>query len=138
MRSVLKLIIILLLGTLLIFSAFAVGFGANYVVVKSQNVSTTVPSNFGLFWEAWKIVKGEYYGTIPAPQNMTHGAIRGMLQGLGDPHTVLVEPEPAKNEQSNLQGQTGDVGLNLDVRNRLLLVISPIPNSPGLCPSTRS
>jgi carboxyl-terminal processing protease len=54
-----------------------------------------------------------------------------MLQGLGDPHTVLVEPEPAKNEQSNLQGQTGDVGLNLDIRNRLLTIISPIPNSPA-------
>lgn len=131
MRVVLRIIIILLLAGILLVTAFVAGFGVNYYVTQNQSVSTTVPSNFGLFWEAWKIIKGEYYGDIPNVQTLTHGAIRGMLQGLGDPHTVLVEPDPAKNEQSNLQGQTGDVGLNLDIRNRLLTIISPIPNSPA-------
>lgn len=131
MRVILRIIIIFLLAGILVVTAFVAGFGVNYYGIQNQSVSTTVPGNFGLFWEAWKIIKGEYYGDIPNVQALTHGAIRGMLQGLGDPHTVLVEPEPAKNEQSNLQGQTGDVGLNLDIRNRLLTIISPIPNSPA-------
>jgi carboxyl-terminal processing protease len=54
-----------------------------------------------------------------------------MLQSLGDPHTVLIESAPAQVEQSNLKGETGDVGLNLDVRNHVLTIVSPIPGSPA-------
>ena len=90
-----------------------------------------MPKNFGLFWDAFKILQDQFYGKIPDPQALTHGAIRGMLHSLGDPHTVLVEPAPAKNEQTNLQGNTGDVGLNLDIKDDLLTIVSPIPNSPA-------
>lgn len=131
MRAVLRIAVLVLLIGVLLVSAYAAGFGVNYYLTRTQNANTTIPSNFGLFWEAWNIIKGEYYGTIPTPQQLTRGAIRGMLSALGDPHTVLVEPEPAQNEQANLQGTTGDVGLNLDIRNHMLTVVSPIPNSPA-------
>ncbi len=131
MRTVLRILILVLLLGLFMVVAFTVGFGVNYYTTRVQVAQTNIPANFGLFWEAWNIIKGEYYGTIPTPQTLTHGAIRGMLQGLGDPHTVLEEPETAKNEQANLSGQTGDVGLNLDMRNGLLTIISPVPNSPA-------
>lgn len=131
MRSVLRALILVLLTGLIMVSAFVVGFGVNFYMTQNRQVSTNVPGNFGLMWEAWGLIKGQYYGEIPNYQTLAHGAIRGMLSGLGDPHTVLVEPDSAKTEQSNLQGQTGDVGLNLDVRNRLLTVISPVPNSPA-------
>ncbi len=131
MRAILRLTILLLLSFLIMFSAFLAGFGVNYYLTHTQSTATTIPNNFGIFWEAWGIIKNEFYGKIPGTQNLTHGAIRGMLQGLGDPHTVLVEPEPAQSEQSNLKGETGDVGLNLDVRNRALVVVSAFPNSPA-------
>ncbi len=131
MRSVLRVILFVLLTACLLVAAFSAGFSLNYIQTQLQPRAANVPGNFGIFWEAWNIVKGEYYGSIPDRQVMTRGAISGMLTGLGDPHTVLVEPEGAKNEQANLQGETGDVGLNLDVRNRMLVVVSPIPNSPA-------
>lgn len=131
MRTVLRILIILLLSVLIIFGAFAAGFAVNLYTVRTQTVTVDVPKNFGLFWEAWNIIKGEYYGNIPSVQDLTHGAIRGMLLGLNDPHTVLIEPAPAQNEQSALKGETGDVGLNLDVRSHVLVVVSPVPNSPA-------
>lgn len=130
MRAVLRLLTMVVVTSIVVVFAYAAGFGLNYYLVKSQP-STDVPQNFGIFWDAWNIIKGEYYGDIPNPQAMTHGAISGMLHSLGDPHTVLVEPEPAKNEQTNLQGNTGDVGLNLDMKSELLVVVSAIPNSPA-------
>jgi carboxyl-terminal processing protease len=90
-----------------------------------------IPRNVNIFWEAWNILKTEYYGQIPSRQELTRGAIRGMLRALNDPHTVLVEPAPAQAEQASLKGETGDVGLNLDVRNHVLVVVSPVPNSPA-------
>jgi carboxyl-terminal processing protease len=131
MRPILRLTMTLILTGLVLTTAFVAGFGVNYYVTQTQASSSVIPGNFGIFWEAWKIVKGEYYGTMPTPQALTHGAIRGMLLGLGDPHTVFIEPESAKSEQSSLQGETGDVGLNLDMRDHLLVILSPIPNSPA-------
>jgi carboxyl-terminal processing protease len=130
MRAVVRLATMVVVVGVVMSAAYIAGFGLNYYLVGNQP-STDVPSQFRIFWEAWNIIQGEYYGTIPGPQVMTHGAIQGMLHGLGDPHTVLVEPELAKNEQANLQGNTGDVGLNVDIRDDLLVVVSPVPNSPA-------
>jgi len=131
MRAVLGIMIMLLLATLVMFSAFAIGFGVNYYLVRIQVTNPEIPRNFGLFWEAWSVLQREFYGDIPGAQVRTRGAIRGMLFSLGDPHTVLVEPEPARQEQSSLKGETGDVGLNLDVRSGALWIVSPVPNSPA-------
>jgi carboxyl-terminal processing protease len=130
MRIVLKLLTGCLLTLFVLFIAFGVGFGINVYQAKTQP-RTDIPQKFGLFWESWKIIQGEFYGDVPDKQTLTHGAIRGLLQSLGDPHTVLIEPAPAQVEQSNLKGETGDVGLNLDVRNHVLTIVSPIPGSPA-------
>ncbi len=130
MRTVLKLLAGCLLTVLVLFVAFAVGFGVNIYQVQTQP-KTEIPQKFGLFWESWKIIQGEFYGDVPDKQTLTHGAIRGLLQSLGDPHTVLIEPAPAQVEQSALKGETGDVGLNLDVRSNVLTIVSPIPGSPA-------
>ncbi len=131
MRTLLRVTVMLLSALLLMVVAFLVGFGVNYLRGHVGTASAEVPTNFGIFWEAWNIIKGEYYGDVPSRQTLTHGAIRGMLTGLGDSHTVLVEPEPAQNEQANLKGETGDIGVNLDKRNQMIVILSPIPNSPA-------
>ncbi|MBI5029447.1 MAG: S41 family peptidase [Chloroflexi bacterium] len=126
-----RLLIMFLLAVLIVFGAFAAGFVVNVVQVRSAPANADIPKNFGLFWEAWNIIQSEFYGKIPSRQELTHGAIRGMLLGLNDPHTVFIDPQPAKTEQSTLKGETGDVGLTLDVRNHALVVIAPIPSSPA-------
>ncbi len=131
MRTFLQMAVMLLLALFLMAVAYFAGFGANYFYVRTQTTSVDVPKNFGVFWESWQIIKNQFYSPIPSYQKMTYGAIRGMLRALGDPNTVFIEPEPARQEESTLKGETGDIGLNLDVRNRLLLVVSAIPNSPA-------
>ncbi|MBI3742368.1 MAG: S41 family peptidase [Chloroflexi bacterium] len=131
MRSVLQLLVMLLLAFLIILMSYFVGFGVNYVLVRGQTTTLDVPKTFGVFWESWRIIKDQFYSPIPGFETMAHGAIKGMLRALDDPNTVLVEKDTAKQEQSTLRGETGDIGLNLDVRNRLLLVVSAIPNSPA-------
>ncbi len=131
MRTVLRVLVLLLLVGLVMFVAFFAGFGLNYFQARTQPVSTDVPANFKLFWEAWGVAQGQFYGDIPDRPTLTRGAIRGMLESLKDPHTVLVEPEPARVEQSTLQGETGDVGLNLDIKGGVLTIVAPVPGSPA-------
>jgi len=120
----------LLLTLLVLVLAFLAGFGVNYYQAQTTP-RTQVPQRFTLFWESWRIIQNEFYGTIPDKPTLTRGAMRGMLQSLGDPHTVLVDPIPAKQEQENLKGETGDVGLNLDVREHTLTIVAPISGSPA-------
>lgn len=130
LERVLKIFLLMLIALIVLLVAFGAGFGLNYYLVQSQP-ATQVPKNFALMRESWDIIRGEFYSPIPDPKVLMHGAIRGMLGSLNDPNTVLIEPEPAKNEQANLQGNTGDIGLTLDMRNGVLTVISPIPGSPA-------
>ena len=51
---------------------------------------------FKPFWQSWDLVKG-YYVDQPVDQElMMRGAIRGMLESLGDQHTSYLDPEMFK------------------------------------------
>ena len=131
MRTILRVFVILLLTGLIVFVAFFAGFGLNYYQVRTQPTLSDIPKTFPLFWEVWGKIHGDFYGDVPNRQTLTRGAIRGMLQGLNDPHTIYIEPEPARNEQTTLQGETGDIGLNLDIKGGVLTIVAPIPGSPA-------
>ena len=131
MRTLLRILIVFLLVVIVAIAMFTAGYLVNLYTVRTQAVDVQVPQKFNLFWEAWRVVQGEFYGDVPDKPALTRGAIRGMLSSLNDPHTVLIEPEPAKVEQSTLKGETGDVGLNLDVRSHVIVVVAPVPNSPA-------
>ncbi len=58
-------------------------------------------------------------------------AIDGMMQELGDPHSVFMTPEDYEDLRMQTQGEYGGLGIEIDVRNGWLTVLSPLPNSPA-------
>ena len=54
---------------------------------QSQN-----SSDMAVFWEAWAHVRNEFYGDIPADEEITYSALRGSLRGLQDPFTAFSDP----------------------------------------------
>jgi carboxyl-terminal processing protease len=68
-------------------------------------------------------------------------AIDGMLQELGDPHTSFMTPDDYERLRLQTQGEYGGLGIEIDVRDGWLTVLSPLPNSPaervGLRPGDR-
>jgi carboxyl-terminal processing protease len=131
MRTVLKIFVMLSLIALVGGSSFLAGFGTNYFLsVQPQSTGTIVPAKFPLVWEAWRFIKDQYYGDIPAAPALVHGMIRGMLASLGDPHTILVDAQPAQIEQNSLQGSYGGIGASVDVRNSAIVLL-PYPGGPA-------
>lgn len=129
--TLLKGIIFTLLVLLIIVSSFAAGFGINYYQTQLATPSATaVPTKFNLMWEAWGILKREFYGTIPGKGELVHGMIRGMLTALNDPYTVLIEPDAAQLQQNSLQGSYGGIGAQIEFKNGLYVLL-PFPNSPA-------
>jgi carboxyl-terminal processing protease len=81
-------------------------------------------------WESWNIIKDEFYYDIPSKNALVHGMIRGALESLGDPHTILVEPAPAQQEATNLQGNYGGIGAKVELRKGVIVLL-PFPDGPA-------
>jgi carboxyl-terminal processing protease len=87
---------------------------------------------FKPFWQSWDLVK-EYYVDQPVKQElMMRGAIRGMLQSLGDQHTSYLDPEMFEVANEHLEGQEYEgIGAWVDITGEYLTIISPMPGSPS-------
>jgi carboxyl-terminal processing protease len=73
-------------------------------------------------------------------KRLLYSAIRGMLKTL-DPHTVFMTPEEFKSMQEDTSGHFGGVGIELELRDRQLVVLAPIDDTPaaraGILPGDR-
>jgi carboxyl-terminal processing protease len=58
------------------------------------------------------------------------GAITGMLSEL-DPHSVYIEPQKVERNKEDLSGKYEGIGIEFDVINGYITVISPIAGSPA-------
>ncbi len=70
------------------------------------------------FWEARKELKRRFYRPIDDEAELTYGAIRGMLDALGDPYTRLMEPEEFQAFQKENEGNFEGIGAVLEVREK--------------------
>ena len=98
----------------------------------SASPTPTLQSQFGLFWEVWQIVDGEYYDRSALDyERLTYGAIRGMLEALGDPHTSFADPAIARVSEEDMQGSFDGVGIQVEMKDGRLTVVAPIDDTPG-------
>jgi carboxyl-terminal processing protease len=87
---------------------------------------------FRPFWQSWDVVK-EVYVDQPVDQElMMRGAIRGMLESLGDEHTSYLDPKTFEETRAVLDGTEYEgIGAWVDIRGDYLTIISPMPGSPA-------
>jgi carboxyl-terminal processing protease len=84
------------------------------------------------FWQAWNFVNTQYVDQPVDQVKLMRGAIKGMLDSLGDEHTTYTDPELAKEFNAQLNGQQYEgIGAWVDIRGAYLTIISPMANSPA-------
>jgi carboxyl-terminal processing protease len=86
---------------------------------------------FAPFWEAWNIVHDQYVDQPIDDQALVQGAIRGMMDALGDKQTFYMEPQVYESETSSLQGEYEGIGAYVDTDGDYLTIVSPIEGSPA-------
>ena len=103
----------------------------NYVP-KLANTELKKPDtvDFSLFWDAYNKVSSEYVATIE-PQKLISGAMKGMVEGLGDPFSAYFTKEQSDSFNNNLNGKFDGIGVEIEVNQGLLTVVSPLPDSPA-------
>lgn len=96
----------------------------------SVEAADTPEDLFVPFWDAWDIVHREYVDPVDDTELM-RGAIRGMLEAVGDPNTGYMDPEEFRQANIPLAGQYEGIGAWVDADSEFLTIISPMPGSPA-------
>jgi carboxyl-terminal processing protease len=130
MRTLIKVSIAVVLAFSVITASYAAGYGTHWWLNK-DNPTTEQADQFTVFWEAWHILEKDFYGQLPTAQQMTYGAIRGVLTTLGDPYTIFVEPKPRRLEKDDLRGSFGGIGAWVSKREDGAIVLKPMEDKPA-------
>jgi len=116
------------------------GVGGGLIVGTSLTPATNCPESeeiceeFGVFWQAWELTRENFVEPeVVDPQEMTEGAISGMLDSLGDQgHTRFLSAEDARRWQESLSGEFEGIGAYLNVReDGQAIIVRPIEGSPA-------
>ncbi|HQU35697.1 MAG: Carboxy-terminal processing protease CtpB [Anaerolineales bacterium] len=86
---------------------------------------------FAPFWEAWNIVHSEFVDQPLDDVALMRGAIRGMMEAVGDKQTFYMDPVVYETETSALSGEYEGIGAFVDTTGEYLSIISPIEGSPA-------
>jgi len=119
-------------------ASYVAGFTASVLLTPRPQPSVAAPSpptkgpeTFRVFWEVWGILHEEYYGPLPPDRDNTYNAIRGLVESLGDPHTVFADPEHTRLLSEDLSGSFEGIGTYVEMRDGQLVIVSPLPGSPA-------
>jgi len=83
------------------------------------------------FWEAWDLVQSQFIDKPVDETQMLHGAIRGMMESLGDPHSSYMDPDQYRQQSTSIDGEYEGIGAWVDITGEFLTIISPMPGSPA-------
>lgn len=105
------------------------------ITVASKAPPSNITSNvsFDQFWIVWQKLESDYYDkTKLDSQKMLNGAISGMVGSLDDPFTVYLPPVQNDNFKEGLAGQFQGIGAELGLKDKQIIVISPLKGSPAI------
>ena len=127
-----------LMFVLVASTMFAAGFGiGHYVSPPYQQTSGSTPAElkqqFDLFWDVWQIVEQEFYREKPLDYHeMVYGAIRGMVNSLGDPHTAFLTSSQREMFNQDLEGEFGGIGVTVHMTDEgKLMAMKTLAGSPA-------
>lgn len=126
-----KLVLLAALITGMVLGAYGLGIGTAWLLLHGRTADSTESAEFGVFWEAWHLVEGHFFGDVPDMQHVAWGAIRGAFSTLNDPHTTFLEPQPRQREVEDLSGRFGGIGAYITRAEDGSMVLDPMPGLPA-------
>jgi carboxyl-terminal processing protease len=124
-----------IVATLLVGGSYIGGYATSQAFFPPTPTKDGAPSDWqpviGVFWEAWNYVHQDFYKPNIDDSALVNGAIRGMVNALGDPHTSFVDSKHAQIMQSDLTGSFEGIGATVEMREGRLTIVTPIKGSPA-------
>ena len=128
-----KIILVILFLVVAIGSFFG---GSIYGSLNSQVIlpdgggSSTNDSSFDKLFEVKDVLHQQYYQDID-DEALLEGAIKGMVDAVGDPYTVFFNQEEYQEFQDDGQGNYVGIGVMVGIKEDKIVVITPFEGSPA-------
>lgn len=131
-----KLGAIIIALIVIVFTSLGIGIligASGFGIMAGSPPSDVEPDKFSVFWQAWDTVHKNFVDQEALDdQTLTYGAIRGMVQALGDEgHTSFLTPEERERQTTELSGTFSGIGAQLGVRDQLPVIVAPFDGSPA-------
>ena len=125
-----------------------VGFVGGFMIGR-HNASEVIDSqepqgvDFSPVWTAWNTIEQDYVPVAVASSSPTAtsspeieqqkvwGMITGLAASLNDPYTYFLPPTENTQFSQDMSGSFDGVGMQIDIKNQILTVVSPIKGTPA-------
>ncbi len=115
---------------------FAIGFAAGNLSQSNTNTQGRAALSdpegaFEPFWDAFSIIESRYVDPVEVDA-LVDGAIKGMVEVLGDTHSGYIRPELCQSSR-NFSGEFSGIGVTAktDEETGQIEVVTVIPNAPA-------
>ena len=134
-------VVAILAGGALFVSGFLVGQRS----AEQPGTPVAAEDGFQPFWDTYNTILKRYALGGEDQQSLVRGAIKGMVDSLGDPYSAYLTPDQYREGLQDLSGQFEGIGAEIGTKNAKgetsdcttlgtdcrLIVVSPIEGSPS-------
>ena len=89
----------------------------------------------GLFdpvYQIYQYVQSYFYKPeLIDDQQALYGAMKGVVEELGDPYSEFLDPQEKKEFDESLEGEFSGVGIEISIEDGVLMVITPLVGTPA-------
>ena len=123
---------------------FGAGIGSGIFIdrLNSNGITSSQidKADLQLMNQAWDLIHQKYVDqSAVTPQNLTYGAISGMVNSLGDTdHSVFLTPEDIKLENTAIQGKFGGIGATVGTKDGNVVIVASMDGLPAQKASLQS
>ena len=136
LRAIIRTLLITIVAVILVAGAY----GGGYIVSRTIFPPALSPdgsapaeweSSIPIFWEAWNYVQQDYYKTPLDDDTLVNGSVGGMVDALGDSHTIFVDAKRAALVRTEMQGSFEGIGATISMQEGRLTIVSIVKGSPA-------
>ena len=120
----------ILSGVCVLFGVTLAFTGLNLPEVSAKEKSgSNLFDELKTFTDVLSVVKRDYVSEVEN-KKLVEGAIKGMLATL-DPHSGYLDPDFYQDLQVQTKGEFGGLGIEITIKDGLLVVVAPMEDSPA-------
>ena len=141
-----------LTGVILVVASFGIGLslGSHRATALGSNAGAPEGVDMTPVWKAWDLLNENFVPAAVATsspiatttealnQQKVYGMITGLAASLNDPYTFFFPPTQNEQFASDMSGVFEGVGMEIDVKDQALVVVTPLKGSPAEAAGIRS
>ena len=119
-----RLALIIVATVLISFFLFVLGF------TKLLGFDSAHTAELGRLFSVMRLIETRYVDSVDETK-LINGAISGMVQSLGDPHSIYMDEKVFQQLKEHTEGEFGGIGVTMGFKGGGVHVISVLEGTPG-------